>query len=367
MCTFFYVPEFEGIFLNLANLARMQEDTPYIKLKISKIEQAANKVKLFYFEPAAIKYKAGQYLTFSIPENEIELRRSYSIASSPDLNEPLFIGVKRVENGLFSRKLYDLAAPGDELITLGAGGVFVLPKDLNAFPQLYFFAAGSGIIPIFSLVKTALYINKEVEIILVYSNHSEADTIFYTELQELKKNYGERFKLKFLFSNSKDLLNARLHSGMILRILKTYSQKDFSKALYYVCGPENYMLRCTSTLRNLFIPQDHIKKEVFFTRLPAIRNEPPDTSPYTAKLFFQGAEHIIEGQYPESLLQSAKKNGIILPYSCEAGRCGNCIAKCESGKVWMAYNEVLTEAEVKEGYFLTCTGYPMGENVEVII
>jgi ring-1,2-phenylacetyl-CoA epoxidase subunit PaaE len=279
--------------------------------------------------------------------------------------EPLYIGIKRIPNGNFSRILFDYAKPGDILRTTGAAGVFILPNDVNSYRQLFFFAAGSGIIPIFSLIKTLLISHPFTKIVLVYSNKSVALAVFYIELNELQSQYPENLHIEFLFSNTEDLFRARLHADLVSLYLETLAIDALDRCLYYICGPEAYMRFCTFILHGHHIPRENIKKEIFHTARPASRIEPPDKSAYTVSILKGSDEYNVEVQYPTTILQAARKQGINIPYSCEVGRCGNCMATCTSGKVWMSYNEVLTDRELAKGLILTCTGYPVGGHVEI--
>ncbi len=118
------------------------------------------------------------------------------------MDEPLSIGIKRIENGFFSRLLVDNAIAGDELVTIGAGGLFVLPANIDEYKQVFFFAAGSGITPIYSLIKTLLFKHENIHVVLIYSNASEDKTIFFNELISLEQRFKSRFHIKFLFSNN---------------------------------------------------------------------------------------------------------------------------------------------------------------------
>jgi ring-1,2-phenylacetyl-CoA epoxidase subunit PaaE len=172
------------------------EETLYKTIYIKKIHEEIKGFKTFVFEDGHnINYKPGQYLTLVATMNNEEVRRSYSITSSPYLQEPLTIGVKRVENGLFSRLLIDNAKAGDELTTIGAGGFFILPQNTEAYKQVFFFAAGSGITPVFSLIKTTLHAYAHLSVVLIYSNASPSKTIFFGELMKLKKEFAQRFHL----------------------------------------------------------------------------------------------------------------------------------------------------------------------------
>jgi ferredoxin-NADP reductase len=342
----------------------------YKTLIIENIKEQANGVKLFYLkekEGEKIHYQAGQYITFILPAGADEIRRSYSIASSPVLNEPLCIGVKRIENGAFSRRLVDYGKVGDELKTLGAAGLFTLPHDLQRYKQVFFFAAGSGIVPIFSLLKTVLHTAPAVQVVLIYSNRSPQDAIFYAELQQWQEAYPHQLKIEFLFSNSPHLFKAHLHAELIEHFLQTYCKGGFDTALYYLCGPEAYMRLCTYTLRALHVPAENIKKEIFHTLRSVQKIEPPDKGAHRVTVQMLSQKFILSVQYPTTILGAAKKAGYVLPYSCEVGRCGNCIARCTLGKVWMSYNEVLTEKEVAQGLLLTCTAYPVGGDATIEI
>ncbi|RZL02445.1 MAG: hypothetical protein EOO89_29470, partial [Pedobacter sp.] len=220
----------------------MEQDI-YKRLVITDIQDEVNDTKLFFLKELGEKlsYKAGQYLTFIVPEGETEVRRSYSIASSPVIDEPLYIGVKRINNGTFSRKLVDQAKVGDELLTLGAGGLFILPDDTSLYKEIFFFAAGSGIIPIYSLIRTALRTHTHLKIILVYSNNRQSSTIFYEPLIEFAVQFADQLKIEFIFSDAKYLSRAHLHADFIEQLVKEYSGSRYTEGLFYVCGPEAYM------------------------------------------------------------------------------------------------------------------------------
>jgi ferredoxin-NADP reductase len=341
----------------------------YKRLMISDVREEAKGVKIFTFtgeDAQSISYKAGQYLTLVKFEHGQELRRSYSITSSPLHNEPLAICVKRVENGIFSRELVDHAKPGDELLTTGAGGFFTLPDDLSQVKQLFFFAAGSGIAPVFSLIKAALR-SSDVKVVLVYSNNNPSAVIYYSELQQMEKEFAGRFHVEYLFSNSMQLEKARLHQMLLKSFLRDLAIAPFRDILFYTCGPFSYMRMVVFTLTEEHVPVQNIRKENFITEKPRYIPEPPDKELHTVIIRSENRELSIPVQYPLTILQAARKQGLTLPYSCEVGRCGNCVAKCKEGKVWMWNNEVLTDREVSGGLVLTCVGYPVDGNVTLEI
>jgi ring-1,2-phenylacetyl-CoA epoxidase subunit PaaE len=344
--------------------------TGTIQLIVDEVRHSGKGVRLFYFtseSSKAIHYKAGQYLTFILSEDQSEIRRSYSLCSTPGVDQRLCIGVKRIDNGTFSRYLYDEVTAGNNLLTVGPGGVFVLPGDINRFKQIYFFAAGSGMVPIYSLLKACLYQHAELQVILIYSNSAPETAMFLEELQQLQTEFPGRLLIEFLFSNSQNLLKARLHPDLLRGIVHGHSKGNESASLYYICGPEAYMRLCIFTLRAMGVPAALIKKEIFHTYKTVPKIDPPDKATHEVTIFAGPVMHKIRAEYPFSILQSARKAGLSLPYSCDAGRCGNCLAKCTSGKVWMSYNEVLTDRELAEGYILTCTGHAVEGDVTIVI
>ncbi|WP_224997804.1 flavin reductase family protein [Cesiribacter sp. SM1] len=338
----------------------------YKTLTLGKIKEEVPGVKSFIFEEpdtGQIQYQAGQYLTFVIPGGEQEVRRSYSITSSPALAEPLSIVVKRVPNGIFSRHMLDHARPGDKLQTIGAGGFFTLPADLSDIRQIFFFAAGSGIAPIYSLMKTVLHTYPQISVVLIYSNNAPQSTIYLQELQQLEKAFRGSLQIEFLFSISKNLSRARLYKDLLKALLKEYATVPGHQLLSYICGPVNYMRMCVYGLRQANVPAENIRREIFHIPQIVHKIEPPDTDLHRVTFRLGGQSHQLEVQYPDTILDAARKKGISLPYSCELGRCGNCVAKCRKGQVWMLNNEVLTERDLEQGLILTCVGYPIGGDV----
>jgi ferredoxin-NADP reductase len=336
----------------------------FLPLRITGIIQQTHDVKTFVLQgDQPIAYKAGQYLTFAFDVNGQEVRRSYSIASSPVLDEPLSITVKRVQNGIVSRPLFDHAQVGDVLNTTGAGGFFTLPDNVSSHHQLFFLAAGSGIVPIFSLIKTALHIYPELRLVLVYSNRSREETIYYNELMALQAEHPGNFQLELLYSLSPDLARARLNQWLLQSLLQQYARVGREEMLFYACGPFSYMRMIEIELQTMGFQAAQLRKEQFSTIAPARKATPPDTNAHGVEIRINGQVHHLTVQYPVTILQAAKRKGITLPYSCEVGKCGNCAAHCLKGSVWMMYNEVLLNDDIKKGIVLTCSGFPVNGDV----
>jgi len=338
-------------------------------LVVSDIITEAPDTKTFILLPQSaydkISYKAGQFLTFLFRETHAEDRRSYSISSAPLAGEPLSITVKRVDNGVVSRRLIDRTQVGDILGTIGASGFFVLPENIQSYKQVFFFAAGSGITPVYSLMKTLLHTQPDIRVVLIYSNRSPEQVIFRQRLEILQQDFPEQLQVEYLYSTAPNLARARLSKWLLEILVKEYSIAAPAQTLFYLCGPFEYMRMATIGLIAQGIPAANIRKEDFTPFLPEIKVQPPDKQPHKVQLSLGGKNYELLVQYPFSILQAAKKQGIPLPYSCEAGRCGTCAAICTSGKVWMSYNEVLMDNEIAAGRVLTCTGYPVGGDVQL--
>jgi ring-1,2-phenylacetyl-CoA epoxidase subunit PaaE len=271
----------------------------------------------------------------------------------------LSITVKKVDNGEFSRLLVFHTHAGDILYTSGISGFFQLPPSPHPFKQFFFLAAGSGITPCFSLIKTLL-VTTNHKVALVYSNKSEEDTIFLHALEELQRNYAERFTIRFLYSNRFSVYHSRLSKWLLLQLLQEQLTVSKEEVLFYLCGPFDYMQTIRITLLGESIPASHIVKEDFSSLPRRVIPRPPDTEAHQVTVHINHQLYQLSVRYPQSILAAAKAQHISLPYSCEAGRCGSCVATCTEGNIWMAYNEILTDQEVAKGRVLICQGFPIG-------
>lgn len=338
----------------------MKPEANYISLKVSSVRRPQPDFCLISFKnDHSINYKPGQYLTLVFAAEHSEIRRSYSIVSVPGEDELLTIGVKRKPNGIVSRILVDQLKAGDRLLTIGAAGMFVLPESIENIQQLIFFAAGSGITPVYSLLRSALSRFPEIRIKLLYSNRSVNTTVFYGELLNLAEAFPQ-FELVLFFSDAVDINWSRLNREQLLHLLYHGLTDPVSSNLFYICGPESYMFRITAILQEQGIPAEQIRKENFIIPpLPSIVPEPPDKNSHEVEIIRSDSRYRIVVKFPDTILKAARKQGIVLPFSCETGRCGNCVAHCIKGGIWHSNNEVLTDADLSKGLILTCTGHPV--------
>ncbi|BAV08253.1 ring-1,2-phenylacetyl-CoA epoxidase subunit PaaE [Filimonas lacunae] len=309
-------------------------------------------------------YQSGQFITLVFTHHGTEERRSYSFSSAPELHQPMRITIKRVVNGMYSRHLLDHTQEGDIFITSGISGYFRLPEKNAPVQQLFFLAAGSGITPVYALLQTALH-TTSLPVTLVYSNRSEEETIFLAPLQQLQQQYPQRLSIEFLNSSHSSVYKSRLSNWLLLQLLKKLLQVPLAQCAFYLCGPFEYMRTISITLLTEGTPAANIKKEDFSPFKPVHKPQPPDITAHQVEIQVAEQVHSITVQYPQSILAAAKSRGIVLPYSCEAGRCGSCTATCTRGDIWMAYNEVLMDDEIAKGRVLTCQGYPINGDATI--
>lgn len=336
------------------------------KLRINRIITQPGDNITFQFEAVGEKYPvylAGQFVSLIFEGKNREVRRSYSFNSSPDVDEPLAITVKRVENGEISRFLHHKTAVNDILFAQEPQGLFSYQPDENAAKDLFLFAAGVGITPLFSILKTALVREKKSLITLIYSNRSKEDALFYNELMDWQQEYPERLKIIWIFSNSKNLMTARLNKFYIEKLIKEYLHFDKGNAFFYTCGPIIYMDLCRITLLGMGFDLKQIKRETFV--LPEDEMDEDDSSEkvvdkstYSVILNFNDETYNLSVPWPKRILDVALEHKIKLPYSCRGGVCSTCVATCTKGNVRMDYNEVLTDEEIERGRVLVCTGHP---------
>jgi ring-1,2-phenylacetyl-CoA epoxidase subunit PaaE len=318
-------------------------------------------------------YQAGQFLTILFQVNGKEIRRSYSICSSPVLNEPISIAVKLVENGEISKYLHHKTGVGDVLTALHPTGIFTYSPLEEVERTVYLFAAGVGITPVMSILKTALSAERNSKVVLIYSNKSIDNTLFYKELHQWQSRYPDRFKLIELFSDNKRLQFARLNGFLIHDLVEANLEFDRSDALCYTCGPIDYMVMCRISLLAMGFRLDQIKRETYFIPEDEVddddmsEKEAQDKNTYTVILDYNEHTYQLEVPYYKRILQVALEHEINVPYSCRAGICSSCVATCTDGGVRMDYNEILTDEEVAEGRVLICTAHPTADQTRIQI
>lgn len=319
------------------------------------------------------EFKQGQYLTFRKKINDEEVRRSYSICTSP-LDKELRVAVKQVDDGIFSTYVNNELRPGDVLETMPPQGLFTTDIDTSASKHYVAFAAGSGITPVLSIIKTILLSEPGSSFTLVYGNKNRGAIIFKSELEALKNKYMERLSIYHVLS--REMADAELLSGRIDAKKCNYFLKhiiDPAKIdAAFLCGPEELILCCKEELLLAGVPEKQIHYELFFSATAAEKQKARKSVPaeqdtmslVTIKLD-GSASTIGLGYNGESILDAALQNGADLPFACKGGVCATCRCKIEKGEVEMDVNYALEKDELAEGFVLACQAHPRSAEVVV--
>ncbi|GAB2607285.1 2Fe-2S iron-sulfur cluster-binding protein [Spirosoma areae] len=341
----------------------------FLYLRVVRIVSETTNTNSYFLEALngkPVSYQAGQFLTLILEHHGHQARRSYSLSSAPS-EKLLRLTIKRVQNGEISRYLHDTLQVGDVLTSLYPAGRFTLDEDQPG--DFVLFGAGSGITPLFALLKHILQTNPTQRVTLLYSNPNERSIIFRKELDDLQHQHPERFRLLYLLSNPSEEwqdLRGRLNNVMLERLLPELIGTSKREELQiYSCGPADYMRMVQFTLVFSRFRSDQIRRENFVIEPIVLTPPPAFAKDRTVLLKFRNREIDIQVPAYKSILQAALDEGVPLPYSCRGGRCSTCMAYCRAGRVHMTVNDVLTERDLAEGWVLTCTGYPESDGVVI--
>ena len=341
------------------------------KLAIQEIKrETENAISIVFDIPTDLKnefkYIPGQYITIKITIEEKEIRRSYSICSSPESKE-LRVAVKEVENGLFSNYATKKLKEGDILEVSPPEGKFILQTATSHQRNYAAFVAGSGITPVMSMIKSVLLKETHSTFVLVYGNKTAEDTIFKSEIDALLIQYPERFFVKYVFSKKilGDAILGRIDKSIVNLILKN-KFKNTSFDSFYLCGPESMIEVVTNTLKENGISASKIHFELFTSTYPSgaiTAKNLEGTTEITVVL--DDEETTFEMSKKKLILTAALDEGLDAPFSCQGGICSSCIAKVTEGNAVMDKNTILSDAEIKEGIILTCQAHPTTQKITI--
>lgn len=331
-----------------------------LQLRIESIQWELPDTATFFLKEVSgkkVHYKAGQFITLVFGHRDEEIRRSYSLSSSPD-ESLLALTVKRQANGEISRYMLTKLSVGDILNAVEPAGRFTV-NNFHPEKDIVFFAAGSGITPIFSQLKYLLKREGQSKLTLIYSNNTAV--LFKKELDSLAAEHPDRLKIIYLISSQ----GKRLNNIMTEQLVKQNLQFNLDKAEFFICGPFPYMRMVRLTLIYIGVDPGKIRRENFVIETITVAHNLVNYPPGKVKIYFNGEVYDITTGENQSILQAALQNNIQLPYSCRVGSCSTCSAICKSGKVIMSTNEVLTDSDLAQGWVLTCTGHPVSEDVVI--
>lgn len=346
-------------------------------IKVSKVEKTTPDCSIISFEipedlQGQFQYKQGQYLTLQTKINGEEVRRSYSLCSCP-LDKEWRVGIKKIEEGKFSTFANDVLEVGDELEVLPPSGNFFVETNATQQKNYVAFAAGSGVTPIFSIIKTHLLAEPKSTFKLFYVNQTVGSIILKEELEALKNQFMHRFEIFYFLTQehrSVPLLKGRLSKEKMEVIFKTICDVEQIDE-YFSCGPEAMVLMIRDFLLEKGVAKKKIHFELFTTAGSSVAAKKKVAQTFKGKVadvtILEGGKSMsfkIE-QGSDNILDAAMKRSADLPYACKGGVCCTCRAKLVEGDVEVLVNYGLEEEEIEQGYILTCQAIPTSEKVVV--
>ncbi len=318
------------------------------------------------------RFKQGQSLTMRTWINNAEVRRTYSICSSP-LDNEVRVAIKKVDGGLFSSFANDKLKTGDLLEVMEPVGKFFTELDKRNRKNYLAISAGSGITPVLSLIKTTLATEPLSRFTLLYGNKTRSSIIFFEELEAIKNKYLDRFNL--INTLSRERTDAKVNYGRIdieklMELSKLIDYANMDEV--FICGPEQMIFSAKEFLEQKGIDRKKIHFELFTTpgaEKAMSKSEQPgahatNKSKITVKLDGRAFDFEL-GFDEEAILDAALKQGADLPYACKGGVCCTCKARLIEGEVAMDVHWGLEDEEIQQGYILTCQSHPKTNKVVV--
>ncbi|KEI71027.1 ferredoxin--NADP reductase [Endozoicomonas elysicola] len=348
-----------------------QESAPkqrYHRLEVAAVIEETHDSKSVVFSiPEEVReqfeYLPGQFLTLKVPYEGKQLTRCYSLASSPHVDPEHKVTIKRVDGGRISNWINDGVKAGDLIEVMPPAGLFHLTSKTPP-GDIVLFGGGSGITPVFSILKSALK-TTDRKVKLIYANRDDQSVIFKDEMKAIAAENIDRLEVVHIL----DSVHGFLTQPMVKQLVEGHENGE-----YFICGPGPFMDTVESSLIGLGEPRERIHTERFVS--------PPDpdqaeaaakeakaaaegsiTTQFVAEL--DGEVHEVAYEKGDTLLQAMQKVDLDAPASCEEGMCGACMCMVESGETQLGLNEVLSEAELEEGWTLACQSRPLSNDVKV--
>ncbi len=313
---------------------------------------------------AAFAYKPGQFLTLRLPVNGRHVRRCYSMSSAPATDDAPRVTIKRVVQGLGSNWICDHIKAGDSIEVLPPSGMFTPRAGLD--DNFLLLAGGSGITPVFSILRAALH-QGNGRIVLLYMNRDESSVIFRKELMALAATYPTRLQIIHWLDSVQGVPSLAQLAELA---------RPFADGHAFICGPGPFMDASVEALRAIEMPSEHIHVERFMS-LPdeedtAQFNAAADTDAAVSviaeaqvELLLDGEVHQLACSGGQTILDAALAAGIAAPHSCQAGMCASCMCRVVEGSVHLRHNEVLDKKDLAKAWTLACQALPTSTRVRV--
>ncbi|RUT79613.1 2Fe-2S iron-sulfur cluster-binding protein [Ancylomarina longa] len=349
----------------------------FYHLRIVGIEKPIKEATTLSFKiPENLKsifeFQAGQHLCFRFYLNGVEERRMYSLHNSPHESDLYQVTVKTHPDGFISRFVANSLKIGDKLEVSNPLGDFTINPVKNAHKNYYLFAAGSGITPIFSMIKSILMVEPNSYVYLLYGNRTLADILFYDELAILQEQYPEQLIIthtlstRFLdFSLAPwEGKRGRIDDGMVEAFI-TDNPLRTQDVEYYICGPEGMIQTVQDTLIDMGVPTKIIHFEYFSA--PSLQYDEGLAFVENASVSatIRNKNYQVRLEADETILEGLQRIGAPAPYSCKSGICGSCKAKLLEGEVKMKASIALSSEDKKKAFILTCQSLAQTPNIKI--
>ena len=350
----------------------------FYKLKIKEIYKETKDTSVITFDvPQALhetfKFRQGQHLTLKADINGEDVRRSYSLCTSP-YEQEWKVAVKEIPGGKFSPYINETLSAGDELEVMSPSGTFGVECNPNKAKNYLFFAAGSGITPVLSMLKAHLQAEPNATCKLFYVNKTAKSIIFKEELEQLRNTYFGRLEIYYFLTKERrdiELFNGRFDDEKMQVLTKTFIDiPDTSEV--FLCGPEKMVNYVSQYLINAGLPKELVHFELFVTGLS---EEDIKRAERLSQQNVEGTEVIIVDGGKEfaftmtkeydNILDAALGAGADLPFACKGGVCSTCKCEVKEGSVEMKINYALDDKEVSQNLVLSCQAVPTSDKVVV--
>ncbi|KRW58444.1 ferredoxin--NADP reductase [Pseudomonas sp. TTU2014-080ASC] len=333
----------------------------YLELRVAQVvEETADACSLVFDVPRelaeAFRYQPGQFLTLRVPYGDDWLPRCYSLSSTPFVDEPLRVTIKRVADGRASNWLCDQVQAGSCLQVMRPAGVFV-PKDLNG--DLLLFGGGSGVTPVLSILRSAL-LKGSGRVVLIYANRDESSVIFRDELKALAQSHPSRLQVIHWLDSVQGIPSVEQLTELA---------RPHAAAEAFICGPGPFMDSAFSALKALGMPSPRIHVERFVS-LPGEGEEAVPVSSESAvaaqvSVTLDGEHYELDCKSDETLLMAMERAGLNPPNACRVGGCASCMCTLDKGSVDLLINDALDADELAEGWILCCQAVPTSDTLQI--
>lgn len=335
-------------------------------LKVQEIkQQTQDAITLCFKQPGLrkVKYIAGQYITLISNINGRKYARPYSFSSAPSVDAYLEITVKRVQNGIFSNHINNNVKVGDVFEILEPMGDFIYDSS-KVSSEIYLWGVGSGITPLYSIIKEILWNTLDTKVFLIYGNKNEETSIFHDELEKLQQKFNSVFQyISFYSQQDVHIENEKFKKGRInTDFIKEFliQNESIDRSMHYICGPRELKETITNALLELNVPKSSILTEEFHLNIDSSELEEVEES--NAVIYFKGMQNGIFIPKGKNVLDAALDAGIDLPYSCQTGKCNTCKAIIKKGQLkTIGIENKRDDLDINE--FLLCCSYPLTSEI----